>query len=131
MIGFKNNSKRLEKEWQDLEHINPALYHIICFYNTFIYNIFEGKDTVITNIYRTKEEQEKICKKAKVKFYKSVHCLWRGVDLRINLEEWQIKIMELLINNKFPYDKTRPNIKTFVRHNIGVGDHIHIQNYTT
>lgn len=122
IVNFK--AERLFKEWQDLLLKNPKLVYIVLFAAEKL------GDIVITGIYRTQEEQEKIYG-AGYKI-KSVHQYWRGVDIRIpaKYDSDRINYLIDMINEFFPYGKK--GYETVIRHEVerdGVkfGDHLHIQ----
>lgn len=87
-----------------------------------------GKRTTITGVMRTQEEQDFIYRANpayQVKPWMSVHQIGRGVDIRCNdMTEAEITdVVEVL--NRIPY--RTPGKSTAIRHNVGAGDHIHIQ----
>ncbi len=126
IIEFK--SDRVLQEW-DSPYLSQKLKNIILILATYSWYIFEKK-IIITSIFRTQEEQDKYYstnENYKKKPWKSVHQLWRGVDLRSYIYT-DVEIQSLLkITNTIPYDLNRPNKKTAIYHNVGVGDHLHIQ----
>jgi len=127
MIKLKDDSQKLKKEWEDLRFRNLKLYEITLEY-TRISNILFGLDTVITDIFRTDDEHRNNLLKAKAVYYPSVHCYWRGVDVRdTELKDWQKEVLLLCINNTYKYDIKKPEKRTLIYHDIGLGSHGHLQ----
>lgn len=90
---------------------------------------------IITEIFRTQEEQEYIYKVLATEEEKqryainpviSTHQVWRAVDLRTNdMNEEMIEFTRAYFNYVH-YDIGR-NIRTLVYHNMGAGIHCHLQ----
>ena len=124
MTAFK--TYRLRKEWVKLSSKNPRFYLMLI-------NVFELFPTVpiVTNLWRSNAEQIRIYRnnaKFVKKPWRSVHELWRGCDVSIkNLTSEEIKAIVEAINEIYQYDKDRPTKKTAIHHDVGAGDHIHIQ----
>jgi hypothetical protein len=91
-----------------------------------------NKEVLITEIMRTREQQENIYKdtpkykgKPLSEIPNSVHMYGRGADIRTHhLEMNQINELVNFLN-LFPYGKG--NLLTALYHDIGTGAHIHIQ----
>lgn len=119
---------RQSDEWES-KNLNERLRNIILCLDYFSVAKF-GKEIVITDIYRTQEEQDEIYKKHpnyKKKPWKSVHQFWRGIDIRSSIFEKE-EINELLfVLNRIPYDPKRSKKKTAQVHTVGKGLHFHIQ----
>lgn len=127
-IEYKNNSNRLREEFEELKVRNEMLYNILLDCGNFCQEYFQKK-VVITMIYRTDEEQDSIYKddeKYKVKKFKSPHQFWHGADLRSShLDTEQIEKLVNYLNGLYNvgnyYKWTAKN------HNVGLGDHFHVQ----
>lgn len=85
------------------------------------------KDITVTEIFRTQEEQDSYYKdheSYKEKPWKSVHQYWRGADVRSkNFEHEEIQKITNWLN--MVHYSTKHN--TCVYHDIGLGEHWHIQ----
>jgi len=130
MILFK--TERQEAEWPDIAGKLKQLVELLNIYMHLKYNI----DPMVTELMRTQEEQDDIYgKKAdkatrdkyKKKPWQSVHQYGRGADIRTH--DWERNQVKdaLFILNTIVYDPKRPRKKTAIHHNIGTGEHIHIQ----
>lgn len=119
MINFKRRS--LQAEWGNLLYLNTKLVYIVLTLSDILGGI------VITHILRTEEQQRKFYPRNPRK--KSVHQYWRGVDIRTRgLDKDLLRYAIERINYQFPYGKGK--VKTCVHHDIGKGDHLHIQTAT-
>lgn len=109
-MNIKFKTTALKKQWENLLLVNPKLCNIVAIYMTTI-----KKDITITSIYRTED--------------KGVHGLWRGVDISVIGFDLK-KVAEVLkgLNAQIIYDKARPKLVTYLLHDIGKGNHIHVQN---
>ena len=65
MISFKNDNSRLFKEFNELRKNNFDLYSLIRDLESYV-NYYFKKDVIITMIYRTNEEQDKIYRGSKI-----------------------------------------------------------------
>ena len=57
-----------------------------------------------------------------------VHGRWRGADIRT--KDWsalEAKTAEAWINKYFKYDPERPGLPSALYHNVGKGEHLHLQ----
>jgi hypothetical protein len=129
-ILFKNDSARLKKEYEDLQESNAHLFDLINDLAKFINKKFE-KDLTITMILRTQEEQDEIYKndpKYKVRKFKSPHQFSHAVDLRSrDFTKDEISAIEDYLNTE--YNPTNFYKWTARDHNVGLGDHLHLQYY--
>jgi hypothetical protein len=129
MLHAKNNSPRLKKELKQLEVNNPELHALIIDLYKWISDKF-GKDTIITMIYRTQAEQDRLYRysqKYQEKKFKSPHQFWHAIDLRtwIYTEEEIDQIVQYL-NDK--YNSRNYYSWTAKAHAIkGNARHFHIQ----
>jgi len=133
MVCFKNDSARLKREYNDLEDSNKGLYDLLTDLAKFCKDSY-NKDVVLTMILRTKEEQDNIYKGTKnskgVKYddkpWKSPHQFSHALDIRSKTyTKNEIKAIEEYLNDKY-------NSKNFYKwtalcHDVGQGDHFHIQ----
>lgn len=124
---FKDET-RLKDEYSQLLSKNKELHDMITDICTYCKDAFT-KDVVITMIYRSDEEQEAIYKddpKYKVRKFKSPHQFWHSVDLRSRtFEATEIEKLVSYINGK--YNDTNTYKWTARNHDIGLGDHFHLQ----
>lgn len=90
---------------------------------------FFKKEITITHVLRTQEQQDSFYRDDpvyKVKSWKSVHQFGRGVDIRsMDFEEHEIKQIVDWVNMSFPYGDGKH--ATCICHNVGQGEHIHLQ----
>lgn len=115
MIRFKQPV--LNDELKTLWVKNQVLFEIVNEISAFA-EIIIGQDTTITSIFRPKD--------------KGVHGLWRGVDIRThNFSEEEIEIILTYINSRWVYDAKRRNFAVLIYHDVGQGDHFHIQTHAS
>lgn len=107
--------KKLQNEWKKLLFKNPKLVYIV-----LLLCKITGGQLTITNIFRTNKQQRKLYPGQP--FLRSVHEYWRGVDVRIRKDS--NKGVDF-INAAIPYGK--PGLKTALIHDIGHGNHVHLQ----
>lgn len=120
-LDFKDS--RREMEWLGGK-VNAKLIGIIL-WSAWLLNQHD-RTIRITHIFRTHAEQMAIYGSDSV--VTSLHELWRAVDISVlGLSEERIADLIGSGNRAFPYDKNRPQLKTFLRHDMGEGDHIHVQ----
>lgn len=132
-LRYKNNSDRLFQEFQSLAHQNDNLYNLVL--NDLVPWVEKrfGDDITITMIYRTQEEQDDIYqgktrrgRTYEEKPWKSPHQFWHSVDIRSRtFTPEQIKEIENHLN--MGYNQTNYYRFTAKCHNVGRGDHFHIQ----
>jgi hypothetical protein len=125
---MKFKDKLIKEYWKRVDERIRIILSYIDLYTQLKFK----KEVVITELIRLRTIQISIYKN--LSEYKnvsesniphSVHEYGRGADFRTsNFEEEEIEdIMETL--NKLPYGDDKH--KTALRHNIGTGDHIHVQ----
>ena len=133
MISFKNDNSRLFKEFNELRKNNFDLYSLIRDLESYV-NYYFKKDVIITMIYRTNEEQDKIYRGSKmgtreydVRPWKSPHQFWHSVDIRSMIfDPEEIKKIEEFIN--INCEETNYYKWTAKNHEVnGGGEHFHIQ----
>ena len=81
----------------------------------------EGKDVVLTSIFRTWPEDAKLKGTG-------IHCLWRAVD--IGAESWtdpNVQSVADALNSEWVYDPTRPGKLVALYQEHGTGPHLHLQ----
>lgn len=128
MIVFKDNDPRLEAEFKYDTIVNSKLKKIL--YMLALYCEVEfGKDITITELYRTQDEQDQYYEdnqRYKEKPWKSVHQFGRGADVRSkNFEPDEAeRIIKFL---KCVTYRDGSKSQTVVHHDIGLGEHFHIQ----
>ena len=116
MILFK--TLRIESHWLQ---VHPDIRKILYWLSGYLQQT-QGIDVMVTDLIRTREEQRALYPDEPDK--RSVHEFWRGADIRSEDIE-DPKALESYINYTWPYGKGR--IKTAIHHDVGRGDHIHIQ----
>ena len=86
---------------------------IACDLDYYTQNNFK-KEITVTSVYRND---------------KGVHGYWRGLDVRVEharkmfFTKKEIKLILNYINEKYPYDPTRPRKETIIYHHVGLGPH--------
>jgi hypothetical protein len=104
-----------------------------------------GKDIVITEIYRTRQQQESYYPNQP--YRPSVHQFGRGIDFGIrpyrpdDLDPWpydaptgcpaleasEVQTIDDWFSAVVSYDDERPDMDSLIHHNVGLGDHLHLQ----
>ena len=146
-IKVKNNSKRLMSEIWDLKRHNRDLLMLLLFLRDLYEGLYLG-DIIITHIYRTPEEQRDIYKdteRYKLKPFTSPHQYYQAVDISCNIVESRALRTCLHLFKQYKqvskndaasfsvfhindlFNKTNYYKYTAKRHDVGRGDHIHIQ----
>jgi len=103
------------------------------------------KDVVVTEIYRTEAQQRSYYPGQP--YRPSVHQYGRGIDFGIRaypadeLDSWpraeslavpamrpgEIALLDAFFSAVVSYDDERPEYDSMVHHNVGLGDHLHMQ----
>ena len=134
MIKYKNESERLAQELQELQHKNVELYELLVNDLAPWVSTMFGKDLVITMIYRTDAEQDSIYggktksdgREYDEKPWKSPHQFYHSVDLRSStFSPSEIKSIESYLAMK--YNASNYYRFTAKNHNVGLGNHFHLQ----
>ncbi len=96
-----------------------------------------GFPCLVTCLWRDPKEQEAIRAKAKElgapEPVRSPHEFWRAADLSIHgISDSVISDLVAYLNEKYPYDPSTSSgqagrYKTALRHDVGFGDHLHLQ----
>lgn len=132
-MDFKNNSKRLKDELESLKTKNNSLFDLLEDLNKHCLNKY-NRTILITMIFRTQEEQDDVYKGTKnsagvaynEKPWKSPHQFWHSVDLRSSVfSKVEIKEIEDYLNSK--YNSSNYYKWSAKCHDVGLGDHFHIQ----
>ena len=130
-LKAKNDSQRLKDEFVNLRKENKPLWDLLVDLYKWVDKEF-GKDTVMTMLYRTQEEQDYLYRDSErydKKPFKSPHQFYHAVDLRsfIYTKEERDRMVEYL-NSK--YDSSNYYKWTAKVHEVGSnGLHFHIQYY--
>ena len=134
----KNDSPRIKGELFALQSNNKALYDLVTDLADWINKEF-NKDTVITMVFRTQEEQDAIYKNMirgsrsyNERPWKSPHQTWTAIDIRTYIyTKEEIKKITEYLNNK--YNHTNYYNITATYHEVlnskkqSLGKHFHIQ----
>ena len=123
-MKFKTDRQREEYESDKLDPKMRMLLQMIDFYSV----LKTGLEITVTEIYRTQEEQDAIyarSEKYQAKPWLSVHQIWKGADIRVTDYRGEDVANILGVLESIPY-RTRGK-QTAIRHDVGKGDHIHIQ----
>lgn len=119
MIKFKNNSKRLKKEFNLLDN---RLRFILFAIDGYVVKSFD-KDIVITQLFRTDEEQKEIYKDGR----KSLHQFYLAADIRSSMfsQEEIGNIYSYLEENVYYGEEDK---EVVIYHIVGKGSfHFHLQ----
>jgi len=116
-------SERITKEWNSGQ-LDVRLTGILLYLDWYLKTTY-SIDLVITQLFRTKEEQRAIY--GDVNTPVSVHEHWRGADIRIkDWPEGVPKDVESHLNGVYRYSVNTHHETAFV-HDIGHGNHMHLQ----
>lgn len=110
---------RHKKEFWDL---SPTLRLILC--DLECWGKTRGEDITITELIRTDSEQQELFETGKSARI-SVHQFGRGADVRLFKNNNLNLLVEGYLNEKYPYGKG--TIKTALIHDVGAGNHLHLQ----
>ena len=131
-IDFKEDRQRKEWESGDVSIHLVKRIKFLCEYINIAYPDYGS--LTMTDIIRTSDEQDRIYLTSptlkemyKKKPWLSVHQFGRGIDIRTTDMEKNMVNRILIVLNSIPYDVKRPSKKTAIFHNVGSGEHIHIQ----
>ena len=109
MINFK--TKVIETQWNS-DYLNTKLRLLVMVIGMYMLLHYKVVMT-ITSIFREGD--------------KGVHGYWRGVDIRVHdFKSGEAEELTNWINKMFDYDPKRI-LSVAVHHNVGQGDHIHLQ----
>jgi len=124
IIQFKENNLK-----EEFEKIDKRLQFIIYALAGFIYSNF-GKSIVLTELFRTQEQQDKYYSNNPAYLlnpWKSVHQYGRGADISAKyLTPEELTSISKFINSIVKYSSFNEK-DTLITHDIGFGNHIHIQ----
>lgn len=128
VVKVKDDSQRLKDELEALKTQNPGLRDLLFDLADFIKESF-NKETIVTMIGRTPEEQDYLYRndpKYQAKKFISPHQLMHALDLRSRI--FTIGEIEQIVDwiNK-NYNSTNYYKWTAKNHDVGAGDHLHIQ----
>ena len=121
-ILFKSHNLQLE-----FMNIDGRLQTII--YALAGFTVFKfGKAITLTELLRSQEMQDRYYSDSQQYLanpWKSVHQYGRGADVSLSFyTDEEVKEIEQFLNNTFKYVGT---VKTALIHNVGFGNHLHIQ----
>lgn len=128
-MRFKNDKTngRIRKEWESGKldkRVEIMAIYLDWYCRNFVRRIDGQKgDIQLTCIFRTQKEQEAIYGKGTKK--KSTHQYWRAVDIGVNAFSFTTR--EMLANMMNKRFKNIGKAKCCVWHNVGLGDHFHLQ----
>ena len=121
-----HSTERLDLEWHKLMYRpeGSLIVPVVLALNNYLVEQ-NGMDAVITDIFRTFDEQLAICRKIGVQPYRSVHEYWRGVDVSVrHRTPEEVGDAVAYINGLFRYGG-RFQVAAF--HRTGTAPHIHLQ----
>jgi hypothetical protein len=134
MLLMKDNSARLKNEFDQLRTENNELWEMVLNNIVPYCKTHFNKDVTVTMILRTQAEQDSIYKgsvnskgrKYDEKPWKSPHQFWHAVDLRSrDFSKDQITQLNDYINGL--YNPINYYSFTIFDHNVGLGEHWHLQ----
>lgn len=117
-----------ERIYSELLKVDPRIRAILLDAAWFLGE--RGYSLVVTCLLRTREEQQEIFSRAmelgRKEPERSPHEFGRAADIRTQGIPGEV-IAELVayLNRKYPYDT--PKMKCAIRHDVGGGDHVHVQ----
>lgn len=127
--SLKNDNPRLLSELDDLDKKNPELYDLILDLCEHVKSVY-CKEVVITQIFRTQEEQDELYKdseKYKAKKFYSPHQFFHSIDLRSStFEKSEIDGIVKYLNDKYN-DKNYYKPTSMYHEVSNHGLHFHIQ----
>lgn len=117
-----------ERVLSELPRVDPRVRAILLDAACFL--AARGYEFVVTCLLRTREEQRVIFERAlrlgRKEPGRSPHEFGRAADIRTHgIPNDTIAQLVDYLNRKYPYDT--PKIQCAIRHDVGGGDHIHIQ----
>ena len=128
MLVIKGKTGRIDEELIQLKLKNLQLYDLICAIGQEAADCFD-KFVTITHIFRKQKEQDHLYKghqRYDRKKFKSPHQFWHGVDLRSGyFTDYEVQHLVDFANAR--NDKDNYYKWTAVFHDVGHGEHIHIQ----
>lgn len=140
-VKFKNDSERLQYEWEELREKNYILVEIVEKIADFTGHTL-GKDVMITMIGRTNDEQDNIYagttrsdgRSYDEKPWKSPHQFDHAVDIRSRtFTKEESEYIEQFINSEYDtenyYRWTAKNHTVYKEDGTSLGAHFHIQYY--
>jgi len=122
-IEFKTD--RLKKEFHD-----PRLYTVLrvqAVVVAWLIFLYTGKTARITCVYRTDKEQDWVCHIKGGEKYKSVHQVWRGLDIGASgIDKKVCLTIVRIVRLIFPYSGAAGKF-SILYHDVGLGVHFHLQ----
>lgn len=104
--------------------LHPKMQLVICEVNWWCY--LRKVTPTWTCFYRSEEEQRQLFEMGLADSPRSVHCLYRGADMRVIEDHLTNKELIEYINFRYRYDPARPNLRTALTHG-GTAVHNHFQ----
>lgn len=117
-----------ERIYSELPKVDPRVRAVLLDAAWFLGE--RGCVLVVTCLLRTREEQRKIFDRAmqlgRKEPERSPHEFGRAADIRTQgISDEVIAGLVEYLNRKYPYDT--PKMKCAIRHDVGGGDHVHVQ----
>lgn len=121
-LALEFKTDKIKQQFKELEKHNRSLSLIVKAIDKRFKKDLK-KDVVLTEVFRTFEEQDKIYgKNASI----SPHMVWEAVDIRTHgISDKDIRSLLFALNNTFNEINIYP--VTAIFHDIGLGPHLHIQ----
>jgi len=130
ITSINHKTDRINDEFLHLDEHNVPLEELVWDVASYCKKQF-NKDITITMIWRHQTEQDDIYKdneQYQIQEFKSPHQFWQAVDLRSSIfTEEEIDDIVKYLNDK--YNESNYYKWTAKNHNVGRGDHFHIQYY--
>lgn len=133
---LKFKSERIQKEWES-GNVNIKLTKLINLIQHYIsIECPDYREITITCIVRFDPEQDdiylnhidpEVVKRYKKNPWKSVHSFWRGIDVRTHNMPGTLPYKIDKMVNAVTYDTSRPEKQTCKYHDVGTGEHLHLQ----
>jgi len=119
-MNFKHPERHLHEFFELVPKLRLILSDIEC------WALENGETMTITCLIRTEAEQLALFEAGQAESKTSVHQFGRGADVRLFKNEYLNEKVGIYINSKFPYDRSRPHMKTLITHS-GTASHHHVQ----
>ena len=117
---------RMRNEWWQL---TPRMRLIVCDADNWVIENMH-QSPVWTCFMRTTEEQQALFEAHEAQSPMSVHCVGRGADMRLLIDDdWNAKLRDYITDKYGPYDPSRPDLPVCLIHG-GTAKHLHFQSIT-
>ena len=121
---MKFKTERLQREWVELADRGGILVAVVATVDAAVH-LVTGAEAVMTDMFRTEQEQIDLCEEMGLPHYRSVHEFWRGADFRsVHWTPEQAHDIVGTVNGQFAYGGRFVVAKI---HQKGTAQHLHCQ----